>query len=89
MKKITLDISHSITDEKILEEVRNNGIDLSTRGILKVTKEHYYIPYTKNEEELKELAVEWFEKYNLFHAYRDGTKLPIYNLVKIEIILDK
>jgi hypothetical protein len=62
----------------------------SKRGLLKVTTESYYEPYTNDEDELKNLAEEWFDKYGgSSHAYRDGSKLPYVNLVKVEIVKKK
>lgn len=56
-------------------------------GLLKVTTETYYRLYETDDEDLKRLASEWFDKYgSQSHAYRDGSKLPLVNLVKVEIV---
>jgi len=71
---------------KISEEFID-GIVNKKRGIIKVTTESYYELYETDEEELEELAAEWFTKYgSSSHAYRDGSKVPFTNLVKVEII---
>ena len=83
MEKINVELDNI---NKISEEYIAS-IALKKRGLLKVTTESYYELYENNDEDLKRLAVEWFDKYgSQGHAYRDGSKLPLVNLVKVEIV---
>lgn len=82
MKKINIELPNinQISEEYV------NGI-IEEGGLLKVTTESYYKPYETNDKELKKLAKEWFYKYgSQSHAYRDGSKFQLINLVKVEII---
>ena len=83
MEKINVELQNinQISEEYI------DSIAIKKRGLLKVTTESYYELYETDEEELKRLAKEWFDKYGSgSHAYRDGSKLPVVNLVKVEIL---
>ena len=83
MKKINVELQNlnQISEEYIA------SIAMKRRGLLKVTTESYYELYETDDEDLKRLAKEWFDKYgSSSHAYRDGSKLPLVNLVKVEII---
>ena len=83
MEKINVELKNinQISEEYIA------SFAMKRRGILKVTTETYYELYETDDEDLKRLAVEWFDKYgSRGHAYRDGSKLPLVNLVKVEIV---
>lgn len=87
MEKINVELQNI---NKISEEFIEGITTERKRGLLKVTTESYYEPYTNDEDELKNLAEEWFDKYGgSSHAYRDGSKLPFVNLVKVEIVKRK
>ena len=83
MKKINVELQN-------LNQVSEEYVDtvaFKKRGLLKVTTESYYELYETDDEDLKKLAVEWFDKYgSRGHAYRDGSKLPLVNLIKVEIV---
>jgi hypothetical protein len=86
MEKINVELQNlnQISEEYI------NSIAFKKRGLLKVTTESYYELYENDEATMKKLAEEWFDKYgSQGHAYRDGSKLPVVNLVKVEIIKRK
>lgn len=86
MKKIKVKLCSL---NKIGETFIDERVD-AARGILKVTTETFYETYEHSELQLKNLAKEWFEKYgHSAHAYRDGSKLPWVNLLKVEIIKRK
>ena len=83
MEKINVELQsiNQISEEYI------DSITFKKRGLLKVTTESYYELYENDDEDLKRLAAEWFDKYgSQGHAYRDGSKLPLVNLVKVEIV---
>jgi hypothetical protein len=86
MKKLKSTTIKLNTLNQITTEFINKNVEKS-KGLIKVTTESYYKLYEANPNRLKELAFEWFEKYaSQNHAYRDGSKLPWVNLVKVEII---
>ena len=83
-KNIELENINQISEEWVNERIEEK------HGIIKVTTETYYHPYEGDEESLKNLAEEWFQKYGgMSHAYRDGSKFPFVNLVKVEILKRK
>jgi len=74
---------------EISEEFINEIVEQKF-GLIKVTTESYYQLYETDETELKMLAEEWFAKYgSQSHAYRDSSKIPYTNLVKVEILKRK
>jgi hypothetical protein len=87
MEKINVELENI---NQISEEyIASITIDSKTRkrGLLKVTTESYYELYETDDEDLKRLAAEWFDKFGgSSHAYRDGAKIPFVNLVKVEIV---
>jgi hypothetical protein len=88
MEKINVELKNlnQISEEYIasIAGVASGG---RKKGLLKVTTESYYELYETDDEELKRLAEEWFDKYGgSSHAYRDGSKIPFVNLVKVEIV---
>lgn len=86
MKKINIDLQNI---NKISEEYINEIVE-EKFGLIKVTTESYYRLYETDETRLKELAEEWFTKYgSQSHAYRDGSKIPFTNLIKVEIVKRK
>ena len=83
MEKINVELQNI----KQISEEYIDSITLKKRGLLKVTTESYYELYETDDEDLKRLAAEWFDKYGSgSHAYRDGSKLSLVNLVKVEIV---
>lgn len=74
------------TLNKISEKFVNDSID-PARSIIKVTTESYYIMYEKTAHDVETITKEWFDIHgNSSHAYRDESKFPYTNLVKIERI---
>ena len=85
MEKINVELQNlNQISEEYISSITIGG---RKRGLLKVTTESYYELYETDEEQLKNLAEEWFDKYgSQSHAYRDGSKIPFVNLLKVEII---
>lgn len=88
MKKINVELDNlNETTEEFITSIPNDAFGGKNGGLLKVTTETYYKLYEKDDEDLKRLAVEWFDKFGgRHHAYREGSKIPFVNLVKVEII---
>ena len=88
MKKINIELKNiNQISEEYMESIAGVTSGGRKKGLLKVTTETYYELYETDDEDLKRLAVEWFDKYgSQSHAYRDGSKIPIVNLVKVEIV---
>ena len=83
MEKINVPLENI---NQVSEEYFNERIE-KRFGIIKVTTESYYQLYETDEATMKKLAEEWFVKAEgRSHAYRDGAKYPISNLVKVEIV---
>ena len=91
MEKINVELQNlNQISEEYMESIAGKTSGGRKKGLLKVTTESYYELYETDDEDLKRLAVEWFEKYgSSSHAYRDGSKIPYTNLVKVEIVKRK
>jgi hypothetical protein len=62
----------------------------SNRGMIKVVTEQYYETYETDEGEMRWICEDWFDRCaNSSHAYRDGSRLPMTNLISVEIIKNK
>jgi hypothetical protein len=91
MEKINVELQNinQISEEYIASIVGETYSGRKKR-LLKVTTETYYELYETEDDELKRLAEEWFDKFGgSSHAYRDGAKIPFVNLVKVEIMKNK
>jgi hypothetical protein len=88
MEKINVELQNlNQISEEYIESIAGVTSGGRKKGLLKVTTESYYELYETNEEDLKRLAEEWFDKYgSQSHAYRDGSKIPFVNLIKVEIV---
>lgn len=88
MEKINVELQNlNQISEEYVESIAGKTSGSRKKGLLKVTTESYYELYETDDEDLKKLAVEWFDKYgSQSHAYRDGSKIPLVNLVKVEIV---
>lgn len=88
MEKINVELQNiNQISEEFIDSLDSAITGGKQGGLLKVTTETYYRLYEKDNEDLKRLAVEWFDKFGgVSHAYRDGSKIPFVNLVKVEIV---
>jgi hypothetical protein len=88
MEKINVELQNlNQISEEYIASIAGVTHENRKMGILKVTTETYYELYETDDEDLKRLAAEWFDKFGgQSHAYRDGAKIPFVNLVKVEIV---
>lgn len=65
------------------EDFINKAVE-KRKTIIKVTQEVFYELYEKDDKEINETVDEWFNKGFVRHAYRDASRLPWVNLLKVE-----
>lgn len=83
-RPVSVSTQNKISEDLILD---SEMVGKSKGAIIKVTTESYYQMYETEEQEVDRITEEWFGKFSGYsHAYRDGSKIPWTNIVKIEQI---